>query len=63
MSSDYKYDAEVLAEELADQEGQDYYALSVNDKCAFYARALERVNERLVMAADLRNDEERDRND
>ncbi len=49
---DYKYDAQLRAEELADQEGSDYFQLPLNEQCRLYNKALGEVFDRHVSAAD-----------
>jgi hypothetical protein len=59
--SDYKWDAQVRAEELCEELGLDYWSLSADEQYDWYQKGLDATFERLVGAADNRRKEERER--
>jgi len=56
--SDYKWAAQVRAEELAEEQGQDYFSLPQDKQCELYQQGLDDTFENLMTQADLRNDSE-----
>lgn len=59
MSSDYKYEAQVRAEELAEQEhgeNVDFYSLSTDEQNRLYQEGLDIVYERMAARADWLRD-------
>jgi hypothetical protein len=49
--SDYKYEIQMIAEEIAEDEyGKDYHSLTDELQCAVYSRAMETWSERRVNA-------------
>lgn len=62
MSEDYKWDMQVIAEELADKlYGKDFYDLDKDTQYAIYQRATVQYVERLADRADYLRKAERER--
>ena len=49
---DYKYAAQVRAEELAEDQGVDFFTLSQDEQCKLYNQGLKDVFEDMLSTAD-----------
>lgn len=59
MQGDYKYAAQVKAEELAEERyGKDYYDLPEDVQCKLYEEGMQAYIDSQVSAADALNDRE-----
>ena len=62
MSGDYKWDIQMIAEEIAEKQfGCDFYDLSPETQYSTYKNAQEEYASRLADKADQLRDEERER--
>jgi hypothetical protein len=62
MSDDYKWDMQLIAEELAQSlYGKDFYELDTTTQLAVYDEALQQYTERLCDQADYARKAERER--
>ena len=53
MSGDFKYEAQVLADEMAEEEFvAEFYSLTSDQQCSLYQRALDRVFDGYTCNAD-----------
>jgi hypothetical protein len=57
MTSDYKYDCQMIAESLAEYDGYEFYKMNQNQQCEYYRRAMEHRNDVLFAAADRMRDQ------
>jgi hypothetical protein len=56
MSSDYKWDIQMRAEELAEEEGVEFYHLPSNRQDAIYRQATDDWRDAAMAAADAAHD-------
>jgi hypothetical protein len=60
MSSDYKWDIQMRAEELAEAQGEDFYSASSDRQDAIYRQATDQWRDAAMAAADAAHDRERE---
>jgi hypothetical protein len=58
--SDYKYEMQRIAEEAAERDGHDFYALPLDQQIWYFGCASTEWAERRMQAADLARDRERE---
>lgn len=58
--SDYKWEMQMRAEELAENDGKDYFALSTDEQCQYFERGMEAWREAQLDAADRLRKERRE---